>query len=181
LGNYEWLEMTKQTLSDRYFHEDVGAEKRMIRQYKESDCEAIIEIWYTASLVATPFLSADFLMEERENIRTIWLPKAETWVYEIDRRVVGFFSLIGNEIGAIFVHPDSQRHGIGRALMDHAANMRDQLYLDVFEENKVGRRFYNQYGFQLKRKHIHEPSGHVQLRLSYKLGESMCQIQDESG
>ena len=103
----------------------------MFRKYRATDCEAVIEIWYAASLVATPFLSDEFLAEERKNIRTIWLPKAETWVFEADSILVGFLSLIGNEVGAIFVHPDSQGHGIGRTLMEHAVSLCDSLYLDV--------------------------------------------------
>ena len=139
----------------------------IIRRYAETDCEELIEVWFAASKVATPFLSDEFLAEERNNIRTIWLLKAETWVFEADDSVVGFISLVGNEVGAIFVHPSSQGSGFGRALMDHAASLRDYLYLEVFEENDIGRRFYNRYGFQFMNKHVHERTGHMQLRLEY--------------
>jgi putative acetyltransferase len=56
--------------------------------------------------VVHPFLSADFLDEERVSIPNVYLPKAETWVWETDGRVIGFISLLGNEVGALFVHPD---------------------------------------------------------------------------
>lgn len=144
----------------------------MIRKYADADCEAIIEVWYAASLVATPFLSKEFLAEERENIRTIWLAKAETWVFEDKGEVVGFLSLIGNEVGAIFVHPDCQGKGIGRALMDHAASLHNELFLDVFEDNATGRGFYDRYGFKFEHKHVHEQSGHMQVRLSYRPNKS---------
>ena len=144
----------------------------MIRKYREVDCEAIIEVWTATSLVATPFLSDEFMTEERDNIRTIWLSKAETWVYVADSTVIGFVSLIGNEVGAIFVHPDYQGRTIGRALMDHAASLRAELFLDVFEDNAVGRRFYDRYGFQFEHKHVHEQTGHMQIRLSYRPNES---------
>ena len=124
----------------------------MIRRYRETDCDAILEVWSAASLVATPFLSDEFMTDERDKIRTIWLPKAETWIFEADAIVVGFVSLVGNEVGGIFVHPDHQGRGIGRALMDRAASLRDELTLDVFEDNAVGRRFYDRYGFQFEHK-----------------------------
>ena len=139
----------------------------MIRKSRKTDFEGIIEIWFAASQIATPFLSDEFLAEERENIKRIWLPKAETWVFETDDTVTGFVSLIGNEVGAIFVRPDLQGRGIGRALMDHAASLRESLFLDVFERNSVGRRFYDRYGFKFESKHVHEHTGQMQLRLSY--------------
>ena len=145
--------------------------EKIIRKYADPDCDGVIEAWYAASLVATPFLSDEFMSEERGDIRTKWLPMAETWVSDVDGTVAGFISLIGNEVGAIFVHPDYQGQGIGRALMDHAASLRDELVLDVFEENAVGRRFYDRYGFQFESKHLHDDTGHMQFRLSYKPNE----------
>ncbi len=137
-----------------------------IRKYNDTDCEAVIEIWHAASKIATPFLSDEFLTWEREQIREVWMPSAETWVFETEGTVQGFVSLIGNEVGAIFVHPTSQGRGIGRALMDHAARLRDYLYLDVFKENAVDRRFYDRYGFRFQREHTHEETGRTQMRLA---------------
>ena len=139
----------------------------MIRIYKPEDCEEVIEVWFAASRVATPFLSEEFLAEERDNIRQVHLKEAETWVFEHEDSVAGFIALIGNEVGGIFVRPEYQGRGIGRALMDHAAGMRNDLFLDVFEENFIGRRFYDRYGFQLQHEHVHDRTGHMQLRLVF--------------
>ena len=137
-----------------------------IRKYNDTDCEAVIEIWYAASLVATPFLSDEFLTWEREQIREVWMPSAETWVFETEGSVVGFIALLDNEVGAIFVHPEAQGRGVGRALMDHAASTRDSLYLDVFKENAIGRRFYDRYGFKYQFEHVQEETGRTQMRLA---------------
>ncbi len=137
-----------------------------IRKYNDTDCEAVIEIWYAASLVATPFLSDEFLTWEREQIREVWMPSAETWVFETEGSVVGFIALLDNEVGAIFVHPEAQGRGVGRALMDHAASTRDSLYLDVFKENAIGRRFYDRYGFKYQFEHVQEKTGRTQMRLA---------------
>ena len=144
----------------------------MIGSYRDEYCEALIEIWFAASQVATPFLSDDFLAEERDNIRKIFLPKAETWVFQSDDTVAGFIALIGNEVGGIFVHPKFQGRGIGRALMDHAVGLRGSLTLDVFKENLMGRHFYDRYGFRLDREIAHEQTGRSQLRLVYTPNDS---------
>ncbi|HEX6221112.1 MAG TPA: GNAT family N-acetyltransferase, partial [Acidimicrobiia bacterium] len=96
----------------------------MIRAYTSRDTDDLVDVWYRASLVAHPFLSESFLEEERSEIVQRWLPNAETAVYEVDGRVVGFISLVGNEVGGIFVDPARQGQGIGRALMDHARRSR---------------------------------------------------------
>ncbi len=140
----------------------------MIRRYAEQDTEAVIDVWRLASEVATPFLPADFLEREPDNIRNIYLPHAETWVFEAEGSVVGFLSLIGDEVGAIFVYPRCHGRGIGRALMDHAVQLRGSLYLDVFKDNALGRRFYERYGFLCEGEHVHEETGCTLVRL--KLG-----------
>lgn len=93
------------------------------------------------------------------------MPQSETFVYETDGRLVGFLSLVGNEVGGLFVDPGHQRRGIGQSLMDHARDSRPFLELDVFEANEAARRFYTAYGFELVDRHIHEASGQPELRL----------------
>jgi putative acetyltransferase len=140
----------------------------VIRPYAEPDLDALIDVWDAASKVATPFLPAAFMAGEPENIKNIYIPNAETWVIDADDTVAGFLSLIGDEVGAIFVHPRFQGRGYGRALMDHAVSLRDALFLDVFKENALGRRFYDSYGFRFEREYVHEKTGHVLLRLVYE-------------
>lgn len=132
----------------------------------------MLDAWYSASQVAHPFLSQDFFEQERRNIRDLYLPYSETWVFDLDGVVVGFMSLIGNEVGGIFVDSAFHRHGIGRALMDHARGTRDELELDVFKDNAVGRSFYEKYGFSQVGEHLHEETGLMQLRLKLVRGTS---------
>ena len=137
----------------------------MIRKYEAKDLEDLLDVWYSASQVAHPFLNEDFLEQERKNIAELHIPTAETWVYEIDNLVVGFIALIGNEVGAIFVKPDLHGKGIGRELMEHAKSIRTYLELDVFKDNKIGRNFYDKCGFLKVSEHLHEETGFMQLRL----------------
>ncbi len=139
----------------------------MIREYRDADLDQVLEVWFRASEVAHPFLTEEFLAAERENIRTVHIPKATTWVYEDGGRVVGFIALIGNEVGAIFVSPEMQGRGIGKALMDLARDRHDTLELDVFEANTIGRAFYEKYGFVRIGRSVHEESGQRCLRLRY--------------
>lgn len=137
----------------------------MLRKYESTDLEDLLSAWAAASAVAHPFLSEQFLEQERRKIPSVYLPNAETWVWETDGRVVGFVALLGNEVGAIFVDPRFQRAGIGRALMDRARASREDLEVEVFKANALGRAFYARYGFKLMQEKTHEETGFEVMRL----------------
>jgi putative acetyltransferase len=84
------------------------------------------------------------------------LPKSETWVCEYNSEVVGFISLIGNEIAALFVQPEHHGIGLGRALVDKAFELHESLEVEVFEVNSIGLQFYFAYGFVAFLEKIHE-------------------------
>ncbi|WP_339863505.1 GNAT family N-acetyltransferase [Paremcibacter congregatus] len=139
----------------------------MIRKYETRDTDELVAIWRRASAVAHPFLSKDFVEQEAENTRNLYLPNAETWVFEKAGRLVGFIALLGNEVGGFFVDPFHQGQGHGQSLMDHAVQLKGDLCVDVFSENPIGRRFYSRYGFREEGEHHHEASGHMLTHMTY--------------
>jgi putative acetyltransferase len=145
----------------------------MIRKYDEQDLDELLAVWEAASEVAHPFLAKEFLASERENIPNLYLPNAETWVFEDDGRVVGFIALIGNEAGAIFVHPNHHGKGIGRGLMDKAREVRDELEVEVFKANTIGRSFYAKYGFEAVEEKVHDKTGLDVLRLRLSAAQNV--------
>ena len=146
-----------------------GTENRgdecVLRKYRTEDLEDVLTAWETASAVAHPFLSSEFQAKARHEIANVYLPITETWVWETDERVVGFLSLLGNEIGGFFVTPKYHGMGIGRSLMDHARELRAELEVEVFKANAIGRAFYEKYGFELIQERIHDETGLDLLRL----------------
>lgn len=142
----------------------------MIRAYRAADMEDLLDVWSRASAVAHPFLDEGFLERERQLIPAEYLPRAETWVFEVDGRVVGFVSLLGSEVGALFVDPDRHRQGIGTALLDRARDRRGALDVEVFAKNSLGRAFYEATGFRLTERRVHEETGFELLRLRLEAG-----------
>ena len=138
-----------------------------LRPYDNEDVGAILAAWESAVKVGHPFLTEEFLSQERYNIPNVYLPNTETWVVEVEGELVGFLSLMGSEVGAIFVHSEHHGTGVGRTLMDKARELRGGLELEVFKKNKVGRAFYARYGFTLMEEKHHEESGEVLMRLRY--------------
>ncbi len=133
-----------------------------------ADLLAVLTSWEAASKLAHPFLDDAFLAQERTNIAELYLPKAETWVAEVDGDVVGFISLLGNEIGGLFLNPKEHGKGIGRALVGKAQELYPTLEVEVFAQNSIGRRFYERYGLVELYVKAHNPTGEQALRLRFK-------------
>lgn len=140
----------------------------MIRAYKQSDTDAIVQVWYAASSLAHPFLEVDFMEQEKINIREMYLPNTMTWVITSGDQVDGFISMMGNEVGAIFVRPEKHGAGLGKQLMDHVSEIHPELEVEVFRENKIGRAFYDRYGFEPMGESIHEPTNQALIRMKFK-------------
>ncbi len=153
----------------------------MIRKYQPADCEDVLGVWARASALAHPFLGQDFLELERHNIPHVYLPMAETWVWEADRHVVGFMSLLGKEVGALFVDPACHRSGIGRALISRAQALRGDLEVEVFERNLLGRAFYAKVGFVLMRRTVHDQTGFDVMRLRLAADDARPPTGDAGG
>lgn len=120
----------------------------MIRPYdSRSDDDAIVQIFLDASREAHSFLGEAFITKAAQDVRTLYLPNANTHVLTQDGAIRGFIALVGKEVGGFFMDPPHRGHGHGRAMMDDALAREGQLELDVFARNAIGRRFYSRYGF----------------------------------
>lgn len=139
----------------------------MIRKYENQDERRIIEIWLSSSSLAHPFLDTAFVEKIKKDMKEIYLPNAETWVYEYNDNVIGFISMIGNEIGGLFVQPDQHSKGVGTKLVNFIGGFHKELEVEVFRDNKIGRAFYAKYGFKMIKEYFHEESKQVLLRMKF--------------
>jgi len=139
----------------------------MIREYKETDADAIVAAWRAANELAHPFLSKAFLDKEADNVRNVYPQFATIWVTEIDGQVVGLIAMIDNEIGGLFLLPDYHGKGLGREMVDFVQEKKGKLTVEVFRDNKIGRRFYDAYGFKKTGEYLHEHSGQMTLKMAF--------------
>ncbi|HRL23414.1 MAG TPA: GNAT family N-acetyltransferase, partial [Brevundimonas diminuta] len=98
-------------------------------------------------------------LEQQGLIESQYLPSAETWVACRGGRPVGFISLLDSFIGGLFVAPDQQGHGIGRALVAHALSLKGTLMLEVYTDNDQAMRFYEALGFREQSRRATDDSG----------------------
>ncbi|PKR84188.1 GNAT family N-acetyltransferase [Heyndrickxia camelliae] len=79
------------------------------------------------------------------------------FVAQVEEKVVGFanFSPLKEngeaELGAIYLYPQYQGHGIGTALLNegiHFLKGVKEIYINVEKDNQIGTRFYEAKGFK---------------------------------
>lgn len=137
----------------------------MIRKHKTHDLEGIIDVWYQASTLAHPFLDDDFVEKVKVDMRELYIPNSETWVYVEDENIIGFIGMQGNEIGGLFVLPSHHSKGIGSQLVNFILTKHEDL--EVFKANTIGRAFYDKYGFKTTKEDIHDEIGQPLLRMKF--------------
>lgn len=137
----------------------------MIRKYKESEIEVVLDIWLNASIKAHDFVDANFWISQADSMRNIYIPASETYVFESESKIVGFYSLHENTLAAIFVTPECQGQGVGKQLMNHAKEQRASLTLSVYKENEPSVNFYKSQGFIIESEQRDEHTGHQEYTM----------------
>lgn len=143
----------------------------MIRKATQQDIEKVMQIWLKASLQAHDFIAADFWQQRLAEVRDVYLPQAETFVYEDKHKIKGFISVIlDNFIGALFVDTAYQRRSIGSKLLDYVRQNRPNLTLKVYARNKAALNFYQKNDFKILVEKKDEMTGEDELVMSWAKG-----------
>lgn len=138
----------------------------MIRKLNYTDIDPVLDVWLSASIKAHDFADASFWESQVDNMRNIYIPASEAYVYVDDLKVVGFYALSENKLAAIFVDPEFQDKGIGKQLISHAKKQRDRLILNVYKENEASYQFYLSQGFNVISEQADGHTGHIEYTMS---------------
>ena len=133
----------------------------MIRNLENKDIDKIMDIWLKSTIKAHDFISEEYWKNSYNTVKDVYIPIAETFVYEDCDDIKGFISIINNEfIGALFVDVDAQGKGIGKSLIDYAMDKYKKLNLAVYKDNKKSVEFYIHRGFKIIKEQLNEDSAH---------------------
>ena len=109
----------------------------MIRESKAEDLPSILALWMESTIHAHPFIEERYWRESESVVRDVYLPAAQTWVWEEEGELKGFASVIDDRfLGALFVAPAAIRSGIGKALVQHVQQRFSILSLEVYQKNQ---------------------------------------------
>ncbi len=139
----------------------------MIREYINSDCERVMEIWLSANLEAHSFIRAEYWKECYSRTAEA-IGNAEVYVAEDNGRIVGFIGLDGDNIEGIFVEGCFRSRGVGTALIDFVKQRRSKLTLCVYEKNHRAAEFYKREGFVPVRKKPDISTGETEILMKWE-------------
>jgi GNAT superfamily N-acetyltransferase len=83
-------------------------------------------------------------------VRDVLLAQGTTWVARSAGVMVGFMTLLGDELDQLYLLPGQYRRGIGRQFLMLAKRQSPRrLRLFTFQRNARARAFYEAHGFQI--------------------------------
>ena len=127
----------------------------MIREFKESDLSAIMQIWLASNIEVHNFIPAKYWTDNFEMVKEM-LPHAEIYVYEDENtgQPDGFIGLNDNYIEGIFVRSGMRSGGIGKQLLDYVKKIKPELSLSVYQKNGRALSFYQREQFIIQSENI---------------------------
>ncbi len=134
----------------------------MIRDLQSVDLESVLDIWLRASIQAHHFIAPEFWRTQLDAMREVYLPSAMSRVFEVDGVIVGFSSVYGETLAALFVSPEHQGRGIGTQLLVDAMTSKSILELSVYSANAPSIHFYEHQGFTVLNEQLDEHTGHLE-------------------
>ena len=111
------------------------------------DDRAVLARIMRAALDGLGFVPASHTTGEDQAFLAGLFLSAEVWVAVTDRPI-GFVAVTGDVVPALYVVPDYQRQGVGKALIGSAGQGRSGLQLHCFQANSGARAFYAALGFR---------------------------------
>ena len=123
----------------------------VVRSYEEQDFDALVGRWHETNLVSYRYVAEHqrhTLDDARRFFRERVLPACDVLVATKSGRLAGLLALDAPWIRQFAVFQESQRRGVGTALLIEArARSPRELRLFTFRRNAPARAFYERHGF----------------------------------
>ena len=132
-----------------------------IREYRPDDFDALTILWRISREKSLPEFQREkghFFYEDQNYFQNHILKNNQVWVVESGQQRVAFMAINKDFIDQLYIRPDYQRRGIGRALLDFARRLSpDHLWLYTLQINVGARAFYEKNGFVAEKFGISPP------------------------
>lgn len=138
-----------------------------IRKSNENDLDTLVDLWYRASIKAHDFIHEKYWDSQRCDMKEKYLPMADTVVIENHEKLVGFISMVGDYLAAIFIDNESQGKGYGKRLLDYIKEDKQCIQLKVYKKNEASCRFYLKNNFKIIEETMDEATGEKEYLMAW--------------
>ena len=90
-----------------------------IKRMAASHIPQVVALWYEVSIESHDFISSDYWQQNREAMAREYLPESETYLAVEQDDILGFGSVAGSYLAALFVKSSAQGRGIGKGLLNY--------------------------------------------------------------
>ena len=133
----------------------------MIREFRQDDMAAAMEIWIATNAKAHNFIFEEYWFGQYFVIK-VCLPNMDAYVYEDDatNEILGSIFIENDFLVGICVKDEHQSKGIGKQMLDYAKGIKPHLVTKVYTKNTRAVDFF--------------------LREQFSIGEETTNIETEA-
>ncbi len=138
----------------------------MIRKFQEADAKQVMQIWLKGNADAHSFISNEYWKSNFDIVKE-QLSRAEVYVLESEKSILGFIGITDGYIAGIFVDSCCRSCGIGGQLLDYAKKKHNCLSLNVYKKNGRAVSFYLRKGFTVLSEQTDSDTGEAEYAMSW--------------
>ncbi len=136
-----------------------------LRPLHEQDVVGIAAVHRRACLIAYAFMGWSY---SEQDVRDWYGTKFREWTWglvaEVEDAIVGFVACGNAHLDQLFVDPGHQRRGLGARMLAAAMERTPPVEtLNVYQQNRAARRFYERHGFGPLASFWNDEAGAVEL------------------
>ncbi|WP_334320869.1 GNAT family N-acetyltransferase [Gilliamella apicola] len=135
----------------------------MIREFKSTDLDKVMEIWLQGNEQAHNFIDSNFFKQNFDIVEML-IPMSTVYVQDL-HGIKGFIGITENYISGLFVEQDYRRQGTGKALVNKAKQRYNELFVHVYKKNTDAINFFLSQNFEIISESINEESNESELLL----------------
>lgn len=140
----------------------------LIRPFKNEDMETIVEIWLTGSLQAHDFIDSLYWHSAKTQMKSQYIPMSNTYVItEEPKSIIGFVSMVGDYLAALFIDCAEQNKGYGKRLLDFVKEKHERMELKVYQRNTNAVEFYMANGFDITEESLDEATSEKEWKMTW--------------
>ncbi len=121
-----------------------------LHSLSEELLDELLNIWERSVRSSHHFLKEEDIAFFKPLVRNNYFPSVDLFIIRnVNEQIVAFMGLSEDMLEMLFVAPEEQGHGYGKAFINFAVNECNIRNVDVNEDNRQAYQFYKHMGYEV--------------------------------